>query len=251
MDSSIAFAAQSISETRTAPEGAAFARVGVELDSTSPLINYWYVDNVVLAPADPEYTLVTDNDSGRVTLTVNSSPPASYNAAKVTIRRIDENGDSSALRGYGYTYDLAPYSVSPILVEDYEAPLGTRVWYAVEWFKADNSKTGYRLYTQAVDSPTLPNPDYVWFKSPGLPALNTTVMVEAPIKWAREARTAAYAVVGRRNPVVVTDTRPGRTATLTLLVWDTESTETFTCLSDRWKSSRLRTPRISLGGAGR
>ncbi|WP_369190156.1 hypothetical protein [Streptomyces sp. R08] len=232
LDSPIGFAAQSITETRTAPDGTAFARVGVEFDSTSPLINYWYVDNVVLVAADPEYTLVTDNDTGRVTLTVNSTPPAAYAATKVTVRRMDDDGKSSQLRGYGYTYDLAPYSVSPILIEDYEAPLGSRVWYNIEWFKADNSRTGYRLYTQSVDAPTLANPDYVWFKSPGLPALNTQLMVEAPIKWQREARAAGYSIVGRRNPVIVTDTRPGRTATLTLLVWDEPSNTTFDALLD-------------------
>ncbi|MBA9050787.1 MULTISPECIES: hypothetical protein [Streptomyces] len=232
MSSNIDYAAQRISETRTAPEGAAYARIGVELDSTSPLIDYWYVDNLVLTVSTPEYLLTADNDSGRVTLQVNTPIPDTYGASKITIQRMDEDGSANTLRGYGTTYDKAPFSSVPVLVEDYEAPLGTRVWYAVTWYKSDNTPSGARLYTRSIDAPALPDPDYVWFKSPGLPALNTTVMVESPVTWQREARSNAYAVVGRRNPIVVTDTRPGRTATLTLLVWDEASNTTFDALLD-------------------
>jgi len=83
-----------------------------------------------------------------------------------------------------------------------------------------------------VDTPTLEDASYVWFKSPGNPALNTTVMMENPITWQRQARMAAYQIVGRRNPVVVSDVRPGRTASLSILIWDEQSNALFDELLD-------------------
>jgi hypothetical protein len=103
--------------------------------------------------------------------------------------------------------------------------------YAVTWYKADGSRAS-RLFTQAIAAPVLEDPDYVWFKSPGIPALNTTLMMEAPIKWSREARQALYQIVGRRNPIAITDARPGRKASLSLLVWDEASNALFDSLLD-------------------
>jgi hypothetical protein len=57
-------------------------------------------------------------------------------------------------------------------------------------------------------------------------------MVEAPIKWSREARQALYAIVGRRNPIAITDARQGRKASLSLLVWDEASNALFDALLD-------------------
>lgn len=222
--------AQINSETRTCPEGAAFARVCMQLDSDSALVDAWYADTIYLVEADSEYDLAVNNDTGCVTLTVNYVATGASNAY-VTIKRIDQDGEVASLRGYGKTWDMALNPASIIVVEDYEAPLGSRVWYSIVWSNSSGVQ-GARILTRSVDAPTLPDPDYVWFKSPGLPALNTRVMVEEPITWARDARMSAYSVVGRRNPVVVTDTRPGRTATVTFLVWDEASNAQFDSLLD-------------------
>jgi uncharacterized protein YcfL len=215
-------------ETRTAPVGAAFARLVIELDHTYSLVERYYVDNVSLIESSPEYELSSSNETGSVTFKMNYTYPT---ATAVTIQRLDEDGTASPMRGYGSEYDKAPYTPVPMLIEDYEAPLGSRVMYAVTWWKADGSRAS-RLFTQAIAAPVLEDPDYVWFKSPGIPALNTTLMMEAPIKWSREARQALYQIVGRRNPIAITDARPGRKASLSLLVWDEASNALFDSLLD-------------------
>lgn len=226
-DASGSFYAQVVSETRTAPTGAAYAKIGVEADCTNTLIDYWAFDNFEFYEATPEYLLSTDSERGMVSLTVNNV----YSTADhITIHRVDEDGKKTPLRGYGFVYDNAPYTPGVILVEDYEAPLKSKVWYAITMYQ--NGAQGNRLFTQTVDSPVLPDADYVWFKSPGIPALNTQVMMEAPLKWSRAARSARYDIVGRKNPMHVSSVRAGRESSITLLIWDQESNELFNSLLD-------------------
>ncbi|MFE3409447.1 hypothetical protein ACFXMT_14255 [Streptomyces mirabilis] len=227
-----AFWASINSETRTCPQGAAYARVGWEVNSTNPLVDYWFVDNISFTVATAEYSLVTDNGSGSITLTVNTVPPVGSNASNVTVKRMDDDGSASSLRGYGQTWDLAVNPYSTIVVEDYEAPLGSRVWYSVQWSDTTGVSVALRLFTQTVNAPTLDDANFVWFKSPGIPALNTRVMMEAPPKWSRPSRSARYDIVGRKNPVHQTGIRGGRTASITVLVWDPAGNELFDSLLD-------------------
>lgn len=224
--------AQINSETRTCPAGAAFARVGFELDSTSPLVDFWAIDNITFMVAAAEYTLATNNDTGCVTLTVGLVQTPNPNNAAITIKRMDEDGRASSLRGYGQSFDLAAYPYSTMVIEDYEAPLGSRVWYSISWTTADGTSTSSRMFTQLVSAPVLDDADYVWFKSPGLPALNTRVMMEAPPKWSRAARSARFDVVGRKNPIHQTGIRAGRTSSISVLVWDSAANELFDSLLD-------------------
>ncbi|MET8880555.1 hypothetical protein [Streptomyces rubiginosohelvolus] len=224
--------AQINSETRTCPEGAAYARVGFEVDSTSPLVDYWVADTIYLSEAVSEYDLIADNATGCVTLTVNYVPANGANNAVLTIKRIDQDGKAFPMRAYGRTWDLAPNPYSPLVIEDYEAPLGTRVWYSVAWSNASGGTFGARILTRTINAPFLADPDYVWFKSPGVPALNTTVMMEAPPTWARAARSTRYDVVGRKNPIHITGIRSGRTSSITVLVWEPEANELFNSLLD-------------------
>lgn len=224
--------AQINSETRTCPEGAAFVKVGFEVNSDNPLVDYWWADNVTLMEAVAEYTLVTSNEDGSITLTVNYVPDVSSSASNVTITRMDESGKAASMRAYGRTWDLAPNPYSTMVVEDYEAPLGSKVWYSVSWTSSTGATKGPRILTQTVDAPTLVDADYAWFKSPGVPALNTTVMMEAPLKWSRAARSTRYDVVGRKNPVHITGARAGRTSSITVLIWDPEANALFDSLLD-------------------
>jgi hypothetical protein len=225
---SASYAGILVAETRTAPVGAAFARFGMEIDHSNTAADFYYADKIQFYVSDPLYELSVADEAGYVRLLLNYLPPSS--TSTVTIYRVDENGRTAFLRGYGTEYDTAPYTQGPILVEDYEAPLSTRIWYAVEW--RNGSTLTARMLTQTVTAPVLSDADYVWFKSPGIPALNTTVMMEAPIKWSREARQALYAIVGRRNPIAITDARQGRKASLSLLVWDEASNALFDALLD-------------------
>lgn len=224
--------AQINSETRTCPDGAAFARVGWEATSANPLVDYYVTDNVSFMESTSEYTLAASDEMGSITLTVNYVPDASASTSNVTITRMDEDGSEASMRAYGRTWNLAPNPFSPIVVEDYEAPLGSRVWYSVSWTNSTGSVKGPRLLTQTTDAPTLADGDFVWLKSPGIPALNTQVMMEAPLKWARTSRSSRYDIVGRKNPVHVTGARSGRTSSVTVLVWDAAANALFDSLLD-------------------
>ncbi|MGW2591666.1 hypothetical protein ACWCXC_15575 [Streptomyces sp. NPDC001515] len=219
-------------ETRTCPQGAAYARVGLELVCDTPLIDFWSVDNIFLVEATSEYDLTANSDIGCVTLKVNYVSPNVPKNQRITIRRIDESGDSTPMRTYGGEWELTPNPFSPLIVEDYEAPLGSRVWYQVTWSNEDGSLYGSRLFTRPITAPVLDNGDYVWFKAPGVPALNTRVMMEGPLTWAREARSARYDIVGRKHPVHRTDVRAGRTSNITVLIWDAGAHDQFNNLLD-------------------
>lgn len=216
-------------ETRTCPDGAAFARITLEIDHSDSLLSAYYVDSVILREATPEYTLVTDDETGSVILTVNYVDDA---AGYVTVSRMDADGSRSALRAFGSAYDLVPYSPGALVIEDYEAPLGSLVWYAVTWYLPDGTTRSVQLFTQRVRTPVLADPDHVWLKSPGIPALNTRVIMEEPPTWSRAARSARYDIVGRKNPVHVSGVRGGRSASLTVLVWDAADNALFDSLLD-------------------
>lgn len=215
-------------ETRECPANAAFARVGVQIDHTGSIIDAYTVDSVVLKESTAEYEISVDNNTGSVSLVINYTP--SVPADTVTILRMDESGNAHPVRGYGTDYNNAPYTSGPILVEDYEAPLGQRLWYAITWYSAGVRNT--QLFTQLFSGPILDDPDYVWFKSPGLPALNTRVMMEAPVKWSRAVRAAVYQIVGRKNPVIATDRRSGRTSSISVIVDDPADNAQFDSLLD-------------------
>lgn len=217
-------------ETRTAPEGAAYARVIFEINHAANGADGYYVDSISFTESTPEYTLEVDDDRGCVTYTINYVPATGINGT-ISVYRVHEDGSMVPLRGYGLEYDHAPFTSSPLVIEDYEAPLGQKVWYKTDWYRTDGRLVA-RMYTQMVRTPVLPDPNYVWFKSPGLPATNTKVMMEAPPKWQRASRSSTYAIVGRRNPVHVSGKRAGRTAQITLLVWDGHSNELFDSLLD-------------------
>ncbi|MFF7408698.1 hypothetical protein [Streptomyces lydicus] len=220
----------SSTETRKCPEGAALARVTVEIDHSGSLLSAYYVDNVIFKESTPEYELNVDNETGAIIFTMNATPPYGTGGT-ITVQRVHQDGTMVPLRGYGLEYDRAPFTETPLVIEDYEAPLGQSVWYKADWYDVAGTRS-WMENTQTVNTPKLDDSNYVWFKSPGLPAVNTRVMMEAPLKWARASRSATYEIVGRKNPVNVTDRRGGRTSSLTILVWDASANELFNSLLD-------------------
>lgn len=220
------------STTRTCPEGAAFAKLSIEFDHTYSMPTGYFVDGVSFTEATPEYTLKTDDDAGCIVLTTYYDPASDgLDTPTVTIQRMDADGGASPVRGYGGEITRATYPGGPIVVEDYEVPIGTRVWYRAIWYDPSGVDT-VRVLTRMANAPVLSDPDYVWFKSPGIPALNTRVMMEAPVKWSRASRSTRYDIVGRKNPVHVTGVRGGRTSSLPILVWDRDSNDLFDSLLD-------------------
>lgn len=94
-----------------------------------------------------------------------------------------------------------------LVIEDYEAPLGTPVFYYVE----TRDSTGALVEQRTSNSVTLDagNAQYAWLKNPANPQKNLKVMVAKAPDWQRPATQSEIHVRGRRNPVILSDVRGG------------------------------------------
>ncbi|WP_405560681.1 hypothetical protein [Streptomyces sp. NBC_01180] len=211
------------SETRTAPPGAASGRIRVEIMHQDTSATMYYVDNIVFKGSGPQYAVTPHQDTASITVQVNWTPPATEVA--YTLLRVHQDGSMHPVRGYVGDLVRTPYD-GEIFVEDYEAPLGEDIWYRIDWFDSAGVSR-IHLYTRSFQSPQLDDPSYVWFKSPGLPALNTTALMETPLEWSRAARSTEFDIVDRTNPVPISGVRGGNKGSLSILVWDAGTNTQF------------------------
>ncbi|MET9425646.1 hypothetical protein ABZY06_33920 [Streptomyces sp. NPDC006540] len=218
-----------LGQTRMAPVGAAFGRFAVEIDHTSSTMPKYFLDICVFKPSTAEYDISVNNAAGLVTFTYYATPNQGMTGF-YSVDRIHEDGSVNPVRGYSGDVTMLPFDQLPVVVEDYEAPLDQVCWYLIKWH--NGTLTTQRRGTQTFRSPVLPDGNYVWVKSPGVPALNTQVLMEAPLKWTRVARSAALSIVGRTNPIHVTGKRAGRTGSLSVLIWDASVHDMFNSLMD-------------------
>lgn len=219
--------------TATAPAGTVSARVVLLLDTTNSDADDYGLDGVVFAESEPLYTVSVSNEMGVIESTLLYGPdPDKYpNIDTLSVYRVEPDGTQVPVRGFGSELANFPYPGVPFVFEDYEAPLGQKIWYRVIYSASNGQDPDTVLTTAMINTPVLDG-DHMWFKSPGLPALNLKVIPEAPLSWARQARSATYNIVGRVNPIQVTSTRAGRAGTLTALVWDAEDSETLNKVLD-------------------
>lgn len=211
------------SRAARAPEGAAYARVGVEIKHTDSGAALYGVDKLYFQPGELEYELTTKNATGSVDLTVYYRPdpaPATW-----SVTRFLSDGTAAPVRHTSGDLVSAPYTPDTQMVEDYEVPMGERVWYRIAW-------GGTSISTATVAGPTLADPDYVWLKSPGIPATNTLVMMESAPEWSRAARQTLTDIVGRSTPIAVFDVRSSRSGELSVFVWDRHSNDLLNKLLD-------------------
>ena len=230
------------------PEGATHAKLSLEidcrvLDRPQTLL----VDEAIirLDPV-PETSIDVDDDRGVVRL----SFYIEGTGWAYTVERMDQDGSASPVRTYSgdSTNIPCPDPASQVFFEDYEAPLGTEIWYrAVVRDSLGNIQ--YNRITDTVTSPVLPSGDYVWLKNPGLPAVNSQIILESPPQWSRSANSTAHRIVGRRNPVVVSDVRGGRSTTVSALVFDRKVNETLDKLLDSGSPALIQAmPGLGLSG---
>ena len=221
-------------ETRTCPAGAAYARAGVEIDQSHSLVTPYYLDNLTLLESHPAYTLTIHDDTASVSLLISDDTfwPDSPETVRLSVLRMEADGKGYPVRTYSGDYVQLPYDGQPILVEDYEAPIDQPIWYMAAGYTDAGVSTGAFLTTWTVQSPHMADADSIWVKSPGLPALNTRVMIEAPITWERAGRSTKLDIIGRVNPIGITERRAGGTASLSLLVWEASANAQFDALLD-------------------
>jgi hypothetical protein len=109
----------------------------------------------------------------------------------VTIIRSDANGNSAPVR----SADPAPLSGGEWVGYDYEAPFGVQVWYTA------TSDTG------AVDTagPLVLDVASPWLIHPGIPLLSQPVTIKSKGDRTSTTNVGTHVVLGRENPVIITD----------------------------------------------
>lgn len=219
--------------TATAPPGAVYANIRVLLDTTNSTTDIYGVDELTFVKSEPLYTIDVDSDLGVIksTLLLGIDHDTYPNIDTLSVWRVEPDGTQVPVRGFGSELVDFPYPGVPFVFEDYEAPLGEEVWYRVVYSASNGEDPDTVLSTAKISAPVLDN-DHMWFKAPGLPALNRKIVPESPIAWARQARSTTYDIVGRVNPIQVTSTRAGRTGALVALVWEVEDSETLNKMLD-------------------
>ncbi|MFF8299596.1 hypothetical protein ACF07M_30110 [Streptomyces globisporus] len=185
-----------------APAAATQAAVELTLTATSTnsVIN---IDKVALWQALPLTTVAWSVESAFVRLTLRELSLDDL----IRVWRVTEDGTRTLVRGPSGLLDGTVAVTSDLMViDDYEAPLATPVFYRVELTSPGGSIT-IRNSSWA----TIPHADInlAWLKDPSAPQRNMQIMVKQAPNWARPVEQGVYRVAGRRNAVVLSDVRGG------------------------------------------
>lgn len=182
-----------------------------------------YVDRISLRPAVPVTERRVNADTASITVTARQL----VTGQKITLWRVAADGTRTLVRGPNGLIENEPIVSDTLIVEDYEAPLATRVTYYRETRSTAGVLTAFSVWAAA----TIPHPDanLGWLKDPGNPQRNCKIMIMGdPPSWERPVDQAAYTVKGRRNKVVRSSVRNGNEGTLTI---STPADETRLALS--------------------
>lgn len=206
-----------LSRDQTAPAGA--TQAAVELTLAAGAINSVIrLDAVALWQAEPLMEVDVIPASASITITLRELTLDRF----LLIYRITPDGTRTLVRGPGGLYDgTVVITTDEMVIEDYEAPLLTPVYYYVEVI--DPADLSHQNRTS--DPPvTIPHddPSYCWIKDPGSPQRNLRVMAVTAPDWQRVIQQGEHRVIGRRNSVILSDVRGGRDGTLTLRTYSDE-----------------------------
>ncbi|MFJ3950332.1 hypothetical protein ACIPXV_09705 [Streptomyces libani] len=185
-----------------APANATQAAIEWTLTATSTS-SVLRMDVASLWPVLPLAAVEAQANSGSVTLTLRELPVGYL----LTVYRVGQDGARTLVRGTSGLLNKTTISSDLMVIEDYEAPLGVPVTYAVEIYTA----AGVLSATRAAGPVTIDpgDPNEAWLKDPGQPQRNLKVLVERAPDWSRPIQQSAYQVKGRRNAVVLSGLRGG------------------------------------------
>lgn len=149
------------------------------------------------------------------TTNASTSTQTTAAAATVTVDRSTDGIFWTTVRGASA---LIP-SASAVAADDYEFPVGVLVTYRARGYTAGGALIGTATTT------ITPAPAGVWLKNATRPYLNRVVTVHQYSDVDRPARGGVLEVIGRRDPVAVTDVRGSRRFDLTLRADTTDEVE--------------------------
>lgn len=161
-------------------------------------------------------TAALDGSGAFVSLT--ASGIAGY--TNITVYRVQPDGSLIAVRG---TSNYTPSGAAVAAFFDYEAPLGVSFSYQLVGDGSIIATSG------SLSIPT--SADTYWIKNLAVESLSAKVHVQKMSPVSRPARILAdSAVLGRKNPIVVTDIRGGRRGSMSLYTLDATSATTLEAL---------------------
>lgn len=136
----------------------------------------------------------------------------------VAVQRTNGDGSQVIIRSCNYISTGGADSWAGF---DLEASLGVSVSYTVI-AQTHNSDGSITTGTASSGPLTIPTQNGVgWLKNLSQAALNTQVSIQALADVKTDARIQVYPVIGRKNPVVVSDVRGGRTGSVSLMTTGT------------------------------
>jgi hypothetical protein len=185
-----------------APANATQAAIEWTLTATSTN-SVLRMDVASLWPVLPLAAITANPSTGSVTLTLRELTVGYL----LTVYRVGQDGARTLVRGTSGLLNKTPISSDLMVIEDYEAPLGVPVTYAVEIYTA----AGVLSNTRSAGPVTIDvgDPNTVWLKDPGQPQRNMRVLVERAPDWSRPIQQSTFQVKGRRNAVVLSGRRGG------------------------------------------
>ncbi|MFC4512529.1 hypothetical protein [Streptomyces ehimensis] len=194
----------------TAPAGAAKAAIEWTLTATATN-SVLRFDQVALWQALPLTAVTAHDATASITITLRELTAGQL----ITVYRVTADGSRTLVRGPSGLLNQAPIAGDLMVIEDYEAPLGTPVSYRIETLAVGSTTPGVRISDTITIAPGDINT--CWLKDPGNPQRNLRLLVQAPPSWKRPIPQSVHRVRGRRNAVVLSGIRAGYEADLT--VW--------------------------------
>lgn len=191
----------------TAPANATQAAVEYSLTATATN-SVLRLDQISLWPSQAQIDASADgstNDAtASITLTLRELSIGDY----ITIWRQLADGTRTLVRGTAGLIQSQLITGAEMIIEDYEAPLATDVFYYVE----TRDSTGSLIEQRTSQDVTLASPgaQYAWLKDPSSPQRNLKLAVAKGPDWQRSITQSVLRVRGRRNPVILSDVRGGQ-----------------------------------------
>lgn len=212
------------SSSTVAPSGATGLAIGLLITSPETAESI-YIDDVSLTPGG--LAVIVDPIPERYGASISVQGLTAGGYTYWGLWRMDENGKLTAVRGPDGDLSQVTITGDRAVAEDYEAPLGVPISY---YLRVWTTPSNYRATVTELGGIPEPAPTDIVLKDPGLPARQTTAVVEAggQPQWTRKARQGINAVRGRARPVIISDVRTSREGTMTLV------TETGQDLADMW-----------------
>lgn len=169
------------------------------------------MDRVSLWQTLPQTSVTVMPDTASTRLTLRELPEGEM----LRLYRVMSDGSRTLVRGPAGLYDgTEVITTDTMVIEDYEAPLGTPFSYLVELV----NPADLTVDSRASGSLTIPHDDInvAWLKDPGYPQRNLKVLVQRAPDWSRPIEQATYIVRGRRDKVVLSGIRQGLEGDLTI-----------------------------------